>query len=468
MLIKATDLIKAADAINTVASLDKATAGILMRVSKAGTELYFSDGRSRAINVRVENVLEIEDYLGDVIFDFGKFISVVNAGRSSGHITVDFFDMKLSKKDDNTGICTVKIVKKLVMNKGGQDVESVVAVNSYDIGWTPAEKASTKQAALIRKIAEDMYDTTGCMTWSTDELRDVVKNVTANNSLAVYMSKRYNALMSNSHNTQILAIAKGTDINVTLAISTKYLKALTDTVGYFESEQVYLTPVMGANGRPYSILVSNPEQTFSVYMGLTAENTNDVVFFSKAAVMPFRNMQASIITEVIVDALRGIAASIPDAKSGRIDLCFRTATGERTEHGYPVELMIKANNSGASTNDTYRIACDGCYTTYEPDADGVLVSVPVYIANMIETVGKLCGTYTAIDIDDTDDRRTIRIGNIDTDMLVSAAAELKETPEYQSAHLGEEVTNLKLTPDERASIRAKSLDTIAYIPAISK
>lgn len=468
MLIKATDLIKAADAINTVASLDKATAGILMRVSKAGTELYFSDGRSRAINVRVENVLEIEDYIGDVIFDFGKFISVVNAGRSSGHITVDFFDMKLSKKDDNTGICTVKIVKKLVMNKGGQDVESVVAVNSYDIGWTPAEKASTKQAALIRKIAEDMYDTTGCMTWSTDELRDVVKNVTANNSLAVYMSKRYNALMSNSHNTQILAIAKGTDINVTLAISTKYLKALTDTVGYFESEQVYLTPVMGANGRPYSILVSNPEQTFSVYMGLTAENTNDVVFFSKAAVMPFRNMQASIITEVIVDALRGIAASIPDAKSGRIDLCFRTATGERTEHGYPVELMIKANNSGASTNDTYRIACDGCYTTYEPDADGVLVSVPVYIANMIETVGKLCGTYTAIDIDDTDDRRTIRIGNIDTDMLVSAAAELKETPEYQSAHLGEEVTNLKLTPDERASIRAKSLDTIAYIPAISK
>lgn len=468
MLIKATDLIKAADAINTVASLDKATAGILMRVSKAGTELYFSDGRSRAINVRVENVLEIEDYLGDVIFDFGKFISVVNAGRSSGHITVDFFDMKLSKKDDNTGICTVKIVKKLVMNKGGQDVESIVAVNSYDIGWTPAEKASTKQAALIRKIAEDMYDTTGCMTWSTDELRDVVKNVTANNSLAVYMSKRYNALMSNSHNTQILAIAKGTDINVTLAISTKYLKALTDTVGYFESEQVYLTPVMGANGRPYSILVSNPEQTFSVYMGLTAENTNDVVFFSKAAVMPFRNMQASIITEVIVDALRGIAASIPDAKSGRIDLCFRTATGERTEHGYPVELMIKANNSGASTNDTYRIACDGCYTTYEPDADGVLVSVPVYIANMIETVGKLCGTYTAIDIDDTDDRRTIRIGNIDTGMLVSAAAELKETPEYQSAHLGEDVTNLKLTPDERASIRAKSLDTIAYIPAISK
>lgn len=467
MLIKATDLIKAADAINTVASLDKATAGILMRVSKAGTELYFSDGRSRAINVRVENVLEIEDYLGDVIFDFGKFISVVNAGRSSGHITVDFFDMKLSKKDDNTGICTVKIVKKLVMNKGGQDVESVVAVNSYDIGWTPAEKASTKQAALIRKIAEDMYDTTGCMTWSTDELRDVVKNVTANNSLAVYMSKRYNALMSNSHNTQILAIAKGTDINVTLAISTKYLKALTDTVGYFESEQVYLTPVMGANGRPYSILVSNPEQTFSVYMGLTAENTNDVVFFSKAAVMPFSNMQASIITEVIVDALRGIAASIPDAKSGRIDLCFRT-TGERTEAGYPVELMIKANNSGASTNDTYRIACDGCYTTYEPDGDGVLVSVPVYIANMIETVGKLCGTYTAIDIDDTDGRRTIRIGNIDTDMLVSAATELKETPEYQSAHLGEEVTNLKLTPDERASIRTKSLDTIAYIPAISK
>lgn len=467
MLIKATDLIKAADAINTVASLDKATAGILMRVSKAGTELYFSDGRSRAINVRVENVLEIEDYLGDVIFDFGKFISVVNAGRSSGHITVDFFDMKMSKKDDNTGICTVKIVKKLVMNKGGQDVESVVAVNSYDIGWTPAEKASTKQAALIRKIAEDMYDTTGCMTWSTAELRDIVKNVTANNSLAVYMSKRYNALMSNSHNTQILAIAKGTDINVTLAISTKYLKALTDTIGYFESEQVYLTPVIGANGRPYSILVSNPDQTFSVYMGLTAENTNDVVFFSKAAVMPFRNMQASIITEVIVDALRGIASSIPDAKSGRIDLCFRT-TGERTEAGYPVELMIKANNSGASTNDTYRIVCDGCYTTYEPADDGVLVSVPVYIANMLETVAKLCGTYTAIDIDDTDNRRTIRIGNIDTDMLVSAAAELKETPEYRSEHDGEDIHNLRLTPDERASIRTKSLDTIAYIPAISK
>ena len=183
--------------------------------------------------------------------------------------------------------------------------------------------------------------------------------------------------------------------------------------------------------------------------------------------MPFRNMQASIITEVIVDALRGIAASIPDAKSGRIDLCFK-ATGERTEAGYPVELVIAANNSGASTSDTYRIVCDGCYTTYEPKDDGVLVSVPVYIANMIETVGKLCGTYTAIDIDDTDDRRTIRIGNIDTDMLVDAAEQLKKTVEYQSAHLGEEVTNLKLTPDERASIRAKSLDTIAYIPAISK
>lgn len=467
MFIKATDLIKAADAINTVASLDKNHAGVLMRVSTDGTEMYFSDGRSRAVNVKVESIVDEDDYIGEVIFDFGKFIGVVNAGRSSGHIIVDSFDMKLSKKDDNTGICTVTIAKKLIMNKGGQDVESVVAINSYDLGWTPAEKAGTKQAALNRVITPDLYDTTGGMEWSVAELRDIVKNVTANNSLAVYMSKRYNALMSNSHNTQILAIAKGTDINVTLAISTKYLKALTDTVGYFESEQVYLTPVMGANGRPYSILVSNPEQTFSVYMGLTAENTNDVVFFSKAAVMPFRNMQASIITEVIVDALRGIAASIPDAKSGRIDLCFK-ATGERTEAGYPVELVIAANNSGASTSDTYRIVCDGCYTTYEPKDDGVFVSVPVYISNLIETVGKLCGTYTAIDIDDTDDRRTIRIGNIDTDMLVDAAEQLKKTVEYQSAHIGEEVTNLKLTPDERASIRAKSLDTIAYIPAISK
>ena len=53
-------------------------------------------------------------------------------------------------------------------------------------------------------------------------------------------------------------------------------------------------------------------------------------------------------------------------------------------------------------------------------------------------------------------------------MLVSAAAELKETPEYRSEHDGEDIPNLRLTPDERASIRAKSLDTIAYIPAISK
>lgn len=466
MFIKANDLIKAADAINTVASLDKATAGILMRVDKEGTELYFSDGRSRAVNVKVESIVEDDDYTGAVIFDFGKFISVVNAGRSSGHIIVDNFDMKLSKKDDNTGICTVTIVKELVMNKGGQDDKVVVATNSYDIGWTPAEKAGTRQAALTRKIADDMYDNTGCMTWSVAELRDIVKNVTANNSLAVYMSKRYNAMLSNSHNTQILAIAKGTDVNVTLAISTKYLKALTDTIGYFESEQVYLTPVMGANGRPYSILVSNTEQTFSIYMGLTAENVNDVVFFSKAAVMPFSSMQASIITEVIVDALRGIASSIPDAKSGRIDLCFRT-TGERTEAGFPVELVIKANNSGASTNDTYRIVCDNCYTTYEP-ADGVLVNVPVYISNMLETVAKLCGTYTAIDIDDTDGRKTIRIGNINTDMLIGAAAQLKETPEYQSEHAGEDIPKLKLTPDERASIRSQSLDTIAYIPAISK
>ena len=443
MYINANELNGVLSQVATIANMDKSQPGILMDIKDNTVDVYYNTS-NKAIIRTIDAVIEDDDIKGKVVFDYKKMIETIGVCKSSGKIKVDNVRIKLEKNPDNSGTATVYVVKTIDEDHNGETVSTVVANNEYKLGWWGVENLSIKQKVLNMPVCEDMFSEANAEQWSIDEFCRVMSEACSGDSKIVYMSPKYNGAFAVNTNSTVRVTANCT-VNKVIQLQTNAAKAITSVLNSLDAEDVMINTINSEDGKLFACIFFTPDHKTSIYMGAAAMAQSHLVTMSRYAGFKYGTYQANLMTELVKDTLKSVV-QLNAASNGSIKFV-------NDEEG-KVVAMIKAENTGSSTANTYKMKCHTFNTLVEKPADSdewVELNIDFKLLYDIINLNK-CG-YTGFDIDVSEAGMCLRISFLDLDY-----ARIKRD-EYKKEH---EISG-PLTMENKIDLRDMYLNTSYYV-----
>jgi hypothetical protein len=432
MFIKSQDLIKAISKISYIASLDKKQPGILLDVHNDTVDVYYNSNY-KAVITTIPAVVEEGEYHGKAIFDYGKLTSVTDVCKGSGEIRVDDVEIVLNVNPDGSGIADFNVTQLITIASDDESFDRVVGSNTYKLSWWSEEKATTKQRALLQSAD----------SWSAEKLSNMLKTVTDSDARVVYVSSHYQGAFSvNTHS----AVLSNTDnvFNKSFQIPSSSAKAITSILGAIESDDIFVGVIDDAEGNPFAILVFDSDKTTSVYMSICEKSGAHLRSIQRCHEFGYDDYQFVIRTSVLQSSLKA-AIGVEGGVNCKLEFV-------QDEDG--IECIITAVNTGSSTDNTYRITCDGFNSGIADEFDdGPIIVLNANLKIISDIVSKNKNAFTGFDIQSGENNKSyIRIGFLDLAKAGAARAAYMESKGIE-----------EMTTADKLAIRKDYIDGCYYM-----
>ena len=449
MFISAENIIKAMSFISSIASMDKNQPGIAFDIGDDSIVVNYSSN-DKAIVYTIPADIEDSDIKGKVIFDYQRMIDTMNTAKPSGIIKTNDIEIKLSTRADGSGIADIKIVKAIETPNEDSDTNTsrIVSVNNHQLGWWNESNATIKQKVLTKPICDNMFNEDQAETWDREDFINTLNSVNYGDAKVVYMYPSIHGAFES--NTNSLVYAKSNHYpEKMLILNTAIIPALSTV--FNESEEIMVNTIEN-NGSTYAFIFFTPDHKASIYSKAGNKSQTHNARMKQFGGMKYQDIQASFITDVIKDILKS-AVSINTAANAEIKFI-------RTED--EVDMVITAENSGASVNNSYNIKCTAFNTKMADDENSdKIMSFTVNLKQFYDEVSKNKENYTALDFFVGPDRTFVRIGFFDIEDANKVRVRKLEEKKNESEN-PDEVTN-KLTQDDKMEMRDEYIKTFIYI-----
>lgn len=453
MFINAEKLNEAMGFVTSIANLDKTPPGIMFNIKDDSIVVIYSTG-DRAIQHEIPAAVAEDEIHGSVIFDYQRLADTLLGSKASGIIKVNDVEFKLDKKPDGSGIANIKIVKAIDIpgNEGEEDTSRVVSVNNHELSWWSPETATLKQKALTKPVCEDIFDENGAETWDSSEFLSMLNGVNSGDAKVVYVSPNINGAFENNTNSLVYTKSK-TEFKHALVMTTNIIPSLTTI---FSKTDDMMVNTIENDGKLFACIFFTPEHKTAVYTKAGTRVQTHGVRMQQNQKIAYRDLQASFMSDVLKDILKS-AVSLNSAVNGVIKFV-------PSDDG--VNMVITAENSGASVNNTYNVACTSFNSNIEVDENSDhIMKFTVNLKQFYDEISRNKCNYTALDFFCGPDRTYMRIGFFD----IEEAARVREqviTKKHNEMSEAGEAVDLTLTSDEKMDMRDNYIETFIYIVTV--
>lgn len=444
MFINSKDISGALSRIAAIASLDKQQPGILFDIKDDCVDVYYNSVQKAIINT-IPAVVSDEDIKGKVVFDYKKLTETINYCIGSGKIIVDNIEFKLSKNPDGTGTATIYVIKKMEMDNGqGENESIVVSTNSYDLSWWDAEHLSLKQKILNNPACDNMFNDDNSFIWDSSEICRVLTDTCTGDAKVVYMSPKYNGAFAVNTNSNVYVRAKS-NVDRVIQLQSSAVKAIVSVLSGYDADEVHINTINSADGNLFACLFFTSDNKLSIYMGAAALSKPNLVTMARYTGYDYKSYQANIYTDAIKDTLKS-AVNLNASPDG-------TITFVRNEEG-TIDAVITAVDTGKSTSNTYRIKCRTFNTLKElPEIDETILKVNVDLRLLSDIISNNRSSVTGLDITDTDNGIFLRISFLDLEKATEAREVYKKEHEIDG----------KLSIEDKLNLRDDYISTCYYV-----
>lgn len=454
MFIKASDLNGAIDYISSVASLDKNNPGILFDIKDGEVTLFYSSGE-RAIQHTIPAGVDADEYHGKAIFEYQRLVDTLATSRTSGSIKVDDIEFKLSTNPDGSGKAVITIVKMVELaGESGDSEPRIVSVNTHDLGWWNPENVTMRAKVLLNPICEDLFDENNAEVWDASEFLTMLSDVNYGDSKIAYVNAAIHGAFE-SNTASLVHVKSQTEHQQNLSLNTNIIPALSTIFKQTETGNIVVNILYDDNNKPFAYIMFTEDHKTSVYMKAGAIVKLHGSRMSTYKQMKYTDYQASILTEVIKDGLKS-AVSINASAKGVIKFV-------RTEDG-TVDMVVSAENSGASINNTYNLRCTSFNSTREDDENSdSIFEFSVTLKNLYDEINHNRFGYTALDFEvGPDGRKYLRIGFFDLEDAHEYKTKFMETKAKEAQESGSDEPAV-YTKGDKMEARNFYMRTFVYI-----
>lgn len=449
MFISAEHIIKAMSFVGSLASLDKNQPGIAFDIGNDSIVVNYNTN-DKAIVYTIPASIGEDDIKGKVIFDYQRLIDTLNAAKPSGMIKTNDIEIKLSNKPDGSGIANIRIVKVIDNSSDGEETTSrVVSANNHQLSWWSENNATIKQKVLTKPICENLFDEENAETWDKDDLLGTLNSVNNGDAKVVYMYPSIGGAFESNTNSLVYAKSKHSP-EKQIVLNTAIIPSLSTI---FSDTDEIMVNNLDNNGSAYAYIFFTPDHKISVYTKAGNKSQTHNARMKQLGKIEYRDAQASFITDVIKDILKS-AVSINTAANAEI-------TFVKSEDG--VDMVITAENSGASVNNSYNIKCTSFNTKLDVDENSdKIMSFSVNLKQFYDEVSKNKENYTALDFFVGPDRTFMRVGFFDIEEANSVKNKLIEKKRAEQG----DTEAIRLSSDDKMIMRDDYIKTFIYIVTI--
>ena len=200
-------------------------------------------------------------------------------------------------------------------------------------------------------------------------------------------------------------------------------KALMNVLNSIKDYDVKVKVINSDDGKPFGIIAftegseKDGEGRTSVYMSICDKSGPHLKGIQRFHGFDYKNYQVTLRTNMLMSCIKS-AISV-DKASATYRMDFIKNTDDDT-----VECVISATNTGSSTDNTYKMTCDGFNAGAEDaPSDGKLFSLNVPIEILSSIVSKNKNPFTGFDVQSGEtDKSYVRIGFLDLDAAAQAKA----------------------------------------------
>lgn len=454
MFIDAKELNAGIGFITSVAGLDKKNPGILFDIGDNYVKIFYSSGE-RAIEHTVPAGLEDDDYRGKVVFEYQRLIDTLATSKTAGNIHVGGIEFKLTKNPDGSGKAIITIVKTVVFESESEETERVVSVNKHELSWWDETNVTTKQQGLFKPVCDNMYEENEAEIWDATEFCNMLSDVSYGDSKVCYITPAAHGAFE-SNTASLVYVRTKHEPKFGINLNSNIIPALTSI---FKGEaNVMVNVLTDPQNKPFAYIFFTEDKKTSVYTKAGAIVRTHGTRMQNHQEMVYKDFQASFMTEVIKDSMKS-AVAINAGVKGIIKFV-------RCEDG-TVDMVVSAENSGASINNQYNLKCTSFNAT-KPDTDNKdeIFEFSVTLKNLLDEISHNRFGYTAFDFFiGPEDRKYLRIGFFELEDAQIARTEWFDAKRKELAELGETESSQNLVYDTEAKMesREKYIRTFVYI-----
>ena len=404
MFIDSNALTKAISRISIIASLDNKQPGILFDIADDHIDVFYNSNYKAIINT-VDAQVGPDEVHGKVIFDYKRLTDTMNYCKSSGRIIVGNLEMVLGTNPDGSGTAKINVVKKIARSDGVNSTEEVVSSNTYDLTWTPIEKASVIQKTLKNEPCEDMFNEADDSLWDVSEFNRLISSACNGDAKILYFSSRHNGVFTVNDNNTVY-VKSSNKVNRTIQFQTKDIKAIANVLNTLDAEDIHINTIFNDMNQPFASLFFTSDHKLSIFMTIAHVQNIHMQSISRFMGTQYKTYNFNILTEVLVDTLKAII-NLSVSADGEIKF-------EKDVNG-GVIATLTAENTGASINNVYRITCDSFNTVEDIQPGSTIITIKPNMKMLLDIVSNNKDDHTAFDIgvDANGSNANTRIGFID-------------------------------------------------------
>lgn len=481
MRVTISDITKALSMVSCQTSGEKNVPGVMLVFNPNELRVCYSDGHKAMIK-KIDAVSEEGDITGKIVVPYENIVKAIASLQPSGSITVR--DVVIGF---NANAVKFEVTYELKMGEGDDIAYKNMGKNVQEVPYVNVETTNDQKAKLLNRMDYDaIFDASSYDEWDRKDLINILVTTSKEKSRNIYFSpKSQLAFVVNTSYTCAMPFKKkqvdedkkkellaqyNDDVNndgykeelaklekrcnIQIVLGSNIAKSTADILNKLPDNDDYEKLFVHVKDGYLCIFTSDDK--VGVYVEQAKGSRVHISSFDRFANMDYSKFQINFLREFLYNSIKHVVNS---SKGEKIVFTFRDS---ETNPG-KVELLVVAQNAGASSNGTFSVLVDS-YTSELLNAleDGTEecaklagTSFTVNIKAFADLLGQLKSDMIGMDISIGDGDACMRLSEVNTDVFKAKYYQTRE-------RLGITDNTVPTPVKEKMAYRVDTLETRQY------